>query len=88
MNQSADLVRRVEIENSPFVAVELESEEGKFCIGMMGSHKVTEKFKTIEEVKNELLNITWNRVVQVIIISLNSPHINPLISKKNEKSEN
>lgn len=52
------------IDKTPFHVVE---ENGEYW-GIMGRHRLTEFKKTEEEVINELKEITWDRVIQVIMI--------------------
>ena len=63
--KSEELVRRTEVKNSPFTIIEID---GK-CFGTMGTYRVTEE-GTFEDVKKELESITWNRIVQVMLILL------------------
>jgi hypothetical protein len=47
----------------------------------MGSYRLTEESKDAESVKSELEKITWNRVIQVVMI------LNELKEKLNIKKE-
>lgn len=58
------LIKKEEIKNSPFTIITIEKES----FGVMGEYRVTQKYKTKKEVKEELENITWNRIVQVMLI--------------------
>ncbi len=59
-----ELVERVQIEGTPFTVI---STEGK-NFGVMGGFRITEEMKSVGEVEDELKCITWNRIVQVIMI--------------------
>ncbi len=59
-----ELVKREKIKNSPF---EIITQQGK-SFGIMGDYRVTEQYEKKAEVKKELKEITWNRIVQVIMI--------------------
>ncbi len=59
-------VERKEIENSPFTVIRI----GEECFGSMGKYRITEIYESIEEVEKELEVITWNRIVQVIILMI------------------
>lgn len=50
------------IENSPFTIVKHENE----YYGVIGNHRLTESYENKEELKEELLKITWDRLLQVI----------------------
>ena len=50
------------IENTPFSTVSQTGEH----FGAIGKHKITESFKTIEELKEELTKMSWDRIVQVV----------------------
>jgi len=59
-----ELVKREKIKDSPF---EIITQQGK-SFGIMGDYRVTEQYEKKSEVKKELSKITWNRIVQVIMI--------------------
>jgi translation elongation factor P/translation initiation factor 5A len=59
-----ELVKRVSIDESPFEVITIKGES----FGAMGDYRLTEKYKTATEVKKELKKITWNRIIQVIMI--------------------
>ena len=50
------------IENTPFTIVE---EEGKY-FGVIGEHRITEEFYNKELCEKECIEISWNRIVQVM----------------------
>ncbi len=59
-----ELVKRTDIENSPFVIIEAEGR----IFGAMGNYRLTEVMGSVEEVRAELEGFSWNRVVQVIML--------------------
>ena len=58
------MIEREEIENSPFTIITMEGQS----FGVMGEYRLTEKGETKEEVREKLEKITWNRLIQVIMI--------------------
>jgi DNA-binding HxlR family transcriptional regulator len=59
-----ELIKREEIPNSPFHVITIKGES----FGVMGDYRLTEKGESAEEIKKELSKITWNRIVQVIML--------------------
>lgn len=57
-------IKRTEIKDSPFHVITIDGES----FGVMGDYRLTEKAGSEKEVKAELKKITWNRIVQVIMI--------------------
>lgn len=68
LSSNEELVRRVNIDNSPFHAIGLLEGEDRKWFGVMGKYRITEPVTTFDAVENELKNITWDRIVQVITI--------------------
>jgi hypothetical protein len=75
-NQS--LIERVKVEDSPFEIISMEG----YHFGVMGDYRLTEKSNDIEEIKKNLESITWNRLIQVIMI------LDELKEKHNDKLKN
>jgi hypothetical protein len=63
-NSSEELIKRESINDSPFEIITIKEES----FGAMGEYRITETYKTIAEVKKELKKITWNRIIQVVMI--------------------
>jgi len=63
-NSSEQLVERVVIENTPFTMIGLD---GRW-FGSMGEYRMTEEFESKGECEDELKCITWNRIIQVIMV--------------------
>lgn len=58
-----DFSSKVEkVENTPFTIIE---DEGEF-FGVLGNHRLTQKYKYKKDCVADLEDITWNRIVQVI----------------------
>lgn len=56
---------RHEVENSPFTVV--GNDIGGW-VGTMGKYRLTEPVETLEKCKEEVSEITWNRLVQVFLL--------------------
>jgi hypothetical protein len=73
MESSADVnlakektpLSRHEVEESPFTVVG-NNENG--WVGTMGKYRITEQFNSKEEAIKDVEVITWNRIVQVLIL--------------------
>lgn len=50
------------VEGSPFTIVKQE----ELYYGLIANHRITEAYTDIEELKEELLKFSWDRVTQVI----------------------
>lgn len=59
-----ELITRTDVEDSPFVIIGKDNE----YFGVMGKYRITEPEETKEEVLKKLQKITWNRIIQVIMI--------------------
>lgn len=57
-------IKRVEIPDSPFHVITIDGES----FGVMGDYRLTEKSASETEVREELSKITWNRIVQVVML--------------------
>jgi hypothetical protein len=63
-DSGSELVSRNPIEGTPFTIISLENKH----FGIMGEYRVTEEMKSKGEVEDELKCITWNRIIQVMMI--------------------
>ena len=52
----------ITIKNTPFTIVK----EDKNYFGIIGNHRITESYNNKEELKKDLTEITWDRIVQVV----------------------
>jgi|SaaInlStandDraft_1057018.scaffolds.fasta_scaffold09750_2 translation elongation factor P/translation initiation factor 5A len=60
---SSETISREEVKDSPFHVITIDGES----FGIMGDYRLTEKMSK-EKVKKELKKITWNRIIQVIML--------------------
>jgi hypothetical protein len=74
-SENTELIERFELENSPFTII--TTDEGSF--GAMGKYRITEPGEK-SDIEKELNEITWNRIVQVMLILIET--------KPNFKDEN
>lgn len=65
-NSGSELIERYPIPDSPFTVITINEKEKHF--GVMGEYRVTEEKDTRGEVVDELEKITWNRIIQVMMI--------------------
>ena len=61
---SSETISRKEIKDSPFNIITVDGES----FGVMGDYRLTEKAGTVKEVEKQLKKITWNRIIQVIML--------------------
>ncbi len=59
-----ELVERENLKDTPFEIITIDNES----FGTMGEYRITEKNKSKEEIKKELGKITWNRIIQIVMI--------------------
>jgi hypothetical protein len=64
-SKSSELVERWQIPNSPFTVITIEGEKH---FGVMGEYRVTEEMESRGAVEDELKCISWNRIIQVMMI--------------------
>lgn len=64
MQENTELVKKIEMEDTPFTIVELE---GRF-FGTMGNYRLTEQFDSFEECEEVMKEFSWNRVIQVMML--------------------
>ncbi len=65
LNKEVTPLTRHEVDDSPFVVIG-NDENG--WVGTMGKYRITEEFASVEECKEDLKEITWNRIVQVLVL--------------------
>ena len=58
------LIERFPIKETPFTVISLEDKH----FGVMGEYRMTEDFKNRGECEDELKTITWNRIIQVVMV--------------------
>lgn len=67
-SSNEELITRKNIEDSPFQVIGLEGE----YFGCMGKYRITETAETELEIVEELEKVTWNRLVQVMLLLIES----------------
>ena len=63
-NSLDETIKRKDVKDTPFEIITI----GEQSFGAMGSYRITENKDTIKEVEKEIKKVTWNRLVQVIMI--------------------
>jgi hypothetical protein len=64
VNEKNELIRRKEVEGTPFVVVEVE---GK-CFATLGNYKITEDFETGIEAESAIKEINWKNLINLMIV--------------------
>jgi len=59
-----ELIERYPVKESPFTVITIEDKH----FGVMGEYKMTEDYKSRGECEDELRRITWNRIIQVMMV--------------------
>ena len=62
--ETTETIKREEIKDSPFHVITIKGES----FGVMGDYRLTEKSRSTSKIKEDLEKITWNRIVQVIML--------------------
>lgn len=65
-NSNYELFEKLELDNTPFTVI--SDNEKKIHFGVMGMYRITHDKEDVNEVVKELEEITWNRIMQVILI--------------------
>lgn len=63
-DKNGSLIERENIEDSPFTVISIEG----YHFGVMGDYRITEKSNSKKEIIKELSKITWNRIIQIVMI--------------------
>lgn len=63
-NKNYSLIEKTDVEDTPFMII--STEEGHFIV--MGENRLSEPYKNKAEALTAAKKITWNRIVQVILI--------------------
>lgn len=61
-----EIFSKTPIENTPFLII--YNEEQKIAFGVFGKYKITKDFDNPEDVKNELSNMTWDKIITVMTL--------------------
>jgi len=68
--KSKELVKRTQVDETPFTII--TDTEKNVSFGVMGKYKITEDYKTEEECRSELKKITWNRLIQIVMLIIDT----------------
>lgn len=78
-NSNYEMVEREEIEETPFTMITIEGKS----FGTMGIHRLTE-YGTKKEIRKELKEFSWNRLVQVLMLLEEQNVVKELINQKDK----
>ena len=59
-NQAEELFEKIQVDNTPFLII--YNKEQKIAFGVFGQYKITKDFDNPDDVRNELTNMTWNKI--------------------------
>lgn len=65
---NSEIFKTKEVEETPFTVITI----GETSFGTIGKYKLTNDFMTVEEAEEDVKKITWNRLVNVIMILQNN----------------
>lgn len=80
---NSELITRSEVKNTPFQIISINENKEHFAV--LGEYRVTEKYATKTVAEDEVKKITWNRLIQVIMImneQMKKTNINDIIVNK------
>ena len=60
---SSETIKREDVKDSPFTIITIEGKS----FGTMGEYRLTEE-GNIKDIKKQLKTITWNRIIQVVML--------------------
>ena len=60
---SSETISRYDVKDSPFTIITIDGKS----FGTMGDYRLTEE-GTLKDIKKQLKTITWNRIIQVIML--------------------
>ena len=63
---NTELIKRKEVKNTPFTIISKTDTNEHFAV--MGDYRITEVYDSQNKVEKEVKKITWNRIVQVMMI--------------------
>ena len=73
-----EMIERESIKDTPFEIISMDG----YHFGVMGSYRLTEKENSKKTIKKDLERITWNRLIQVVMV------LNQVKDKIEKKKEN
>lgn len=68
VNESNELVKRIPIAETPFTIIQLDNK----YFGTMGQYRLTEQYDDFESAKSALIKLSWNNILNVIIIAFDN----------------
>ena len=63
-SSNKEIVKREAVKDTPFTVITYEG----YHFGVLGEHRITEKYNSKKELIKKLKAFTWNRVIQVLMI--------------------
>lgn len=63
-SKAEEIIKKTEVDNTPFIIITINGKS----FGTLGKYRITEEYHTIEQCKTELEKITWNRLIQTILL--------------------
>jgi len=63
-NSNTEIIERFPVKDSPFTVITVDDKH----FGVMGEYRMTENYKSRGECEDELRTITWNRIIQVLMV--------------------
>jgi hypothetical protein len=63
-DSSREIVQREAVKDTPFTVISYEG----YHFGVIGEHRITEKYNDKKVVIKKLKEFSWNRVIQVLMI--------------------
>lgn len=71
--KNTELISRKEVEGTPFMIISKNDVNEHFAV--LGEYRITEVYDDVKMVDKEVKKVTWNRIIQVIMI-MNEKNIN------------
>lgn len=66
-NSNEELIKWKPIDNTPFILIK----QNEKYFGAIGNHRITEYHDNEKECEKDILEMSWNRIVQVILACQN-----------------
>lgn len=64
--EAEELIIRKDLKNTPFQIISIVEENKHFAV--MGKYRITENYDKVTKCENEVTKITWNRLIQIIML--------------------
>lgn len=61
-----EIFTKEQIKDTPFLVI--YNPDKKLAFGVFGQYRITKDFENPEEVKNELTNMTWDKIITVMAL--------------------